>query len=217
MRINAKQWLEKLKPVKFEEFSVELDSSVFTFSGYQEKLKEARTKTELDEAVLTGIIDDKYVVAIFEPNFMMGTMSFGVGKKIINAIDISVKKNIPFVMISASGGARLQEGIFAVIQMSTIQFAYNSLKEAGLKSINVLADPTMGGVSASFAFFADKVVAIKGAQIGFTGKEVIKNNLLEEIPDNFQMPEKLLDEGLISEILIPEEVSKMINRELGLQ
>ncbi|MDR0899739.1 MAG: acetyl-CoA carboxylase carboxyl transferase subunit beta [Lactobacillaceae bacterium] len=218
MRISSQQWLEYLKLSDFESFTTNFKSDFFEFPDYKQKLDDARKKTGLDEAVLTGIASLEgleFVLAIFEPEFLMGTMSYGVGKKMVNAINLAIEKKLPFVAVTASGGARLQEGIFAVIQMVTIQDAYQKLREANLPSINILADPTMGGVSASFAFEANITAAVVGAQIGFTGKEVIRKQFHQEIPENFQEPDRLKEEGIIEAILKPEAVSTFLKEKFN--
>jgi acetyl-CoA carboxylase carboxyl transferase subunit beta len=220
MRISSSQWLNQYLQVKdFNPFFVDIDFSRFTyFDDYLQKVSDAQEKTGLQEAVLTGegmLHNHKIVLAIFEPNFIMGTMSSGVGKLIVNALNEATKRKLPFLMITASGGARLQEGVYAVLQMANIQFAYDDHKNAGLKSINILADPTMGGVSASFAFLADEVAAIENSQIGFTGISVIKENFKSEIPEDFQKPEALLKNGSISTILKPDEVRNFIEEKLN--
>lgn len=217
MRINYKQWLEFLNLNSLKEFTTELDFSKFNFPDYQDKITENQKKNDLDEAVFTGIglLDEqKIVVVIFEPNFLMGTLSYNVGKKIMHAIDIALKENVPLITITASGGARMQEGIFALMQMPVIQFGFNQLKEKEIQTINILSDPTMGGVSASFAFMADDVVAIKDAQIGFTGKMVIQQNFKDELPEDFQTAQKLYETKQIKNVIEASEIKTYLLRVL---
>ena len=141
------------------------------------------------------------MVAAFEFKFMGGSMGSVVGEKFVRAVDQAIETQTPFICFSASGGARMQEALFSLMQMAKTSAALGRLREAGLPFISVLTDPTMGGVSASFAMLGDLNVAEPKALIGFAGPRVIEQTVREKLPEGFQRSEFLLEHGAIDRII----------------
>jgi acetyl-CoA carboxylase carboxyl transferase subunit beta len=171
---------------------------------YSDRLVEAKKKTDEDDAliVLQGSIHALPVVAAsFEFNFMGGSMGSVVGERFVRGVQVALEQQCPFICFSASGGARMQEGLLSLMQMAKTSAALTQLSEAKLPFISVLTDPTMGGVSASFAFLGDVVIAEPGALIGFAGARVIQQTVRETLPDGFQRAEFLLEHGAIDMIV----------------
>lgn len=171
------------------------------FEGYDEKLEKARRSTGMEEAVICGtgkIENQPLVLAVMDSHFMMGSMSMVVGEKITCAVELSQKKQIPLLIVCTSGGARMQEGINALVQMAKTASQIQQSKEL---VITCLTDPTTGGVSASFAFLGDIILAEPKALIGFAGKRVIEQTIGEKLPDDFQSAEQLLSCGMIDAIV----------------
>jgi acetyl-CoA carboxylase carboxyl transferase subunit beta len=171
---------------------------------YSDRLVEAKKKTDEDDAliVLQGSIHALPVVAAsFEFNFMGGSMGSVVGERFVRGVQVALEQQCPFICFSASGGARMQEGLLSLMQMAKTSAALTQLSEAKLPFISVLTDPTMGGVSASFAFLGDVVIAEPGALIGFAGARVIQQTVRETLPEGFQRAEFLLEHGAIDMIV----------------
>lgn len=179
------------------------------FPDYKKKQLGQRESSGIDEAVITGtarIKESRVVIAVMDTNFMMGSMGSSVGEKITKAIELAIKKSIPLVIFSASGGARMQEGMFSLMQMAKTSQAIARLNERGLLYISVMTDPTTGGVSASFASLGDIIIAEKGALIGFAGPRVIKQVTGTDLPEGFQRAEFLLEHGMVDMVLPREEM-----------
>ncbi|WP_457567749.1 acetyl-CoA carboxylase, carboxyltransferase subunit beta [Desulfurobacterium sp.] len=174
---------------------------------YVERLVSAQRKTGLKDAVVNakGRIGglDAYVTC-FDFKFMGGSMGSVVGEKITRNIERAAEEGIPFVCISSSGGARMQEGVISLMQMAKTSAALARLEERGVPYISVLTHPTMGGVSASFAFLGDVIIAEPGALIGFAGPRVIEQTIKQKLPRGFQKAEFLLEHGLI-DMVVPRE------------
>jgi acetyl-CoA carboxylase carboxyl transferase subunit beta len=171
---------------------------------YPDRLKKYERESGLPEAVVcgTGKIHDVDVsVAVMDFRFCGGAMGAAAGEKITRAIETALKKKIPCIIFSASGGARMQEGIFSLMQMAKTSAALGRLAEARLPFISVLTHPTMGGVTASFATLGDVILAEPGALIGFAGARVIKETTKQTLPPGFQSAEFLLQHGLIDQIV----------------
>ncbi len=205
-RITARARLQLLVDENsFEEWDAEmrpLDPMVFP--GYEEKLLEAQEKSGMMEGVLTGraVIEGVPVVLAFnETNFMMGSMGSVVGEKIVRAIERAIDLRLPVVIFSASGGARMQEGILSLYQMAKTSAALGRLAEKHLLYISVLTDPTFGGVTASYASLGDILIAEPNALIGFTGPRVIKQTMRQELPAGAQTAEFNQEHGLIDLIV----------------
>ena len=171
---------------------------------YPERLEEARTSTEEEDAlvVMQGSIKTLPVVAAaFEFRFLGGSMGSVVGERFVRGVQVCLEQRMPFICFSASGGARMQEGLLSLLQMSKTCAALSMLAKERLPFISVLTDPTMGGVSASFAFVGDVVIAEPGALIGFAGPRVIEQTVRETLPEGFQRAEFLLEHGAIDMIV----------------
>ena len=170
------------------------------FVSYKEKLKVAYKKSKSKSAVKIGIAKiGKYpvVITVLDQTFMMGSMGAAVGEKVTRAIEIALKEKIPLIIISASGGARMQEGVISLMQMAKTSAALKRLDNEGLLFISILTHPTTGGVSASFAFLGDIIIAEPNALIGFAGPRVIQQTIGEKLPKGFQRSEFLLLHGMI--------------------
>ena len=154
------------------------------------------------------------VVACFEFEFMGGSMGSVVGERFVRGVRVAFENRLPFVCISASGGARMQEGVNSLFQMAKTTAVLQELSKTQLPFVSVLTDPTMGGVSASFAFVADLVVAEPGALIGFAGPRVIEQTVREKLPEGFQRAEFLLEKGAIDMIVdrrqLRDELARLI-------
>jgi len=179
------------------------------FPGYAEKYNQAVLNTELNEAVVTGFAKLKgndIMIGVMDSRFMMGSMGVIVGYKISSLFEVALRKKMPVIIFSASGGARMQEGLFALMQMARTASAVQEFNEAGGYYISVLTNPTTGGVSASFAFLGDTIIAEPKALIGFAGQRVIRQTIREELPDGFQTAEYLLEHGFIDTIVCREDL-----------
>ena len=146
------------------------------------------------------------VVAAFEFDFMGGSMGSVLGERFVRGVQAAVESNLPFLCVAASGGARMQEGLFSLMQMAKTSAALTRLSEARLPFVSILTDPTMGGVSASFAFIGDVVIAEPGALIGFAGPRVIEQTVRQVLPEGFQRAEFLLEKGAIDMIVDRREM-----------
>ncbi len=176
---------------------------------YVDRLVASKKSTNEDDAlvVLQGSIHAVPVVAAaFEFSFMGGSMGSVVGERFVRGVQVALEQQCPFICFAASGGARMQEGLLSLMQMAKTSAALTQLSEAKLPFISVLTDPTMGGVSASFAFLGDVVIAEPGALIGFAGARVIQQTVRETLPDGFQRAEFLLEHGAIDMIVDRREM-----------
>lgn len=182
---------------------------------YIDRLSQAQENTNEDDSlvVMHGAIKSvPMVVAVFEFGFMGGSMGSVVGERFIRGVDVCIEKHIPFICFTASGGARMQEGLFSLMQMAKTTAALTRLSREKLPFISVLTDPTMGGVSASFAFIGDVVIAEPGALIGFAGPRVIEQTVRQTLPEGFQRAEFLLEHGAIDMIVDRRQMrDKLIN------
>lgn len=178
---------------------------------YNERLKEAQERTQLQDAILTGtgLLDSIPVaMGVMDFNFMGGSMGSVVGEKITRLIELATRKGYVLILICASGGARMQEGILSLMQMAKISAALQIHQScANLLYLSILTSPTTGGVTASFAMLGDLIFAEPNALIGFAGRRVIEQTLQEELPENFQTAEYLLDHGLC-DLIIPRSFLK---------
>jgi acetyl-CoA carboxylase carboxyl transferase subunit beta len=171
---------------------------------YADRLVQAKNSVDEDDSLVVmqgAILSIPVVVAVFEFGFMGGSMGSVVGERFVRGINASIKLQTPFICFTASGGARMQEGLFSLMQMAKTSAALTRLSREKLPFISVLTDPTMGGVSASFAFIGDIVVAEPGALIGFAGPRVIEQTVRQKLPDGFQRAEFLLEHGAIDMII----------------
>jgi acetyl-CoA carboxylase carboxyl transferase subunit beta len=214
LRIRARERLDALLDAEGRyEIGVEVlpvDALKFKDSRkYTERLQEAMQDTgETDALVVMGgsIRALPVVVACFEFEFMGGSMGSVVGERFVRGVQTAIEQKVPFVCITATGGARMQEGLLSLMQMAKTTAMIARLAEAKLPFISVLADPTMGGVSASFAFMGDVVIAEPKALIGFAGPRVIEQTVREKLPEGFQRAEFLLQKGAIDMIVDRREL-----------
>lgn len=189
------------------------------FPDYLEKIASVQEKTGLHEAVLTGeatINQQPVAIGIMDSNFIMGSMGTVVGEKITRLFERALAKNLPVVLFTASGGARMQEGIFSLMQMAKISAAVKRHSEAGLFYLTVLTDPTTGGVTASFAMEGDVILAEPQALIGFAGRRVIEQTIRQELPEDFQKAEFLLEHGFVDQIVPRTQLRERISQLLKL-
>jgi acetyl-CoA carboxylase carboxyl transferase subunit beta len=213
-RLKARDRLELLLDAegRFEVGSEVLPLDVLKFKDskrYPERLAAAHEETGESDAlvVVQGAIKTlPVVVACFEFDFMGGSMGSVVGERFVRGVDVAVESQSPFICITASGGARMQEGLLSLMQMSKTTAAATRLARHKLPFITVLTDPTMGGVSASFAFVGDVVMAEPGALIGFAGPRVIEQTVRETLPEGFQRAEFLLEKGALDMIVDRREM-----------
>lgn len=183
--------------------------------AYPDRLREAQQTTGLKDAVQTAFGDlegRKVVIACMDFKFIGGSMGTVVGEKIGRAIDYALKQKIPFIMISKSGGARMMEGAFSLMQMAKTSAKLSLLDKAGLPYISVLTDPTTGGVTASFAMLGDVNIAEPNALIGFAGPRVVKETIKAELPPGFQRSEFLLEKGFLDRIVKRSELKSSIGK-----
>lgn len=200
----------------FEEMDAHLMSgNPLEFEGYMGKLEKYREKTQQNEAVITGIgsINGQNVVlAVMDSGFMMGSMGSVVGEKVTRAIERATSEQLPLIIFSASGGARMQEGIFSLMQMAKTSAALAKHDAKGLLYISVLTDPTTGGVTASFATLGDIILAEPGALIGFAGPRVIEQTIRQKLPEGFQRAEFLFEKGQIDAIVKREAMRDTLSQ-----
>lgn len=189
------------------------------FPGYEEKLLAQRVKTEMLEAVVTaeGEIDGmRCVVCVLDSAFFMGSMGVGVGEKVTLAIEHARDQRLPLIIFSASGGARMQEGIFSLMQMAKTSAAIADFRAKGGLYISVLTHPTTGGVAASFASLGDIMLAEPGALIGFAGPRVIEQTIGQRLPEGFQRSEFQQEHGFVDAIVAPDRMKKTLSQLLRL-
>ncbi|MCI5997187.1 MAG: acetyl-CoA carboxylase, carboxyltransferase subunit beta [Peptoniphilaceae bacterium] len=217
LRIGAKQRIKILCDINsFDEFDAEIRSeNEESFYQYDEKLEKAMFNSKLNEAVVCGVGEISgilTVVCVMDSNFMMGSMGKVVGEKITRSIEYATHKKLPLVIVTASGGARMQEGIISLMQMAKTSAALKKHSEKGLLYVSVLTDPTMGGVSASFAMLADIIIAEPNSLIGFAGRRVIEKTINENLPDEFQKSEFLLKKGFVDTIIKRSKLKDTIHK-----
>ncbi len=182
---------------------------------YVDRLKEAKAKTNMEDAILAGFgtLDGiRVVAAVQDFNFLGGSLGMAAGEAIITAMLKAVELQAPFIMFAASGGARMQEGILSLMQMPRTTVAVQRLREAGLPYIVVLTHPTTGGVTASYAMLGDIHIAEPGALIGFAGPRVIEQTIREKLPDGFQRSEYLLDHGMIDLVVHRHDLRDVLSK-----
>ncbi|NLB53446.1 MAG: acetyl-CoA carboxylase, carboxyltransferase subunit beta [Syntrophomonadaceae bacterium] len=186
-------------PQSFEELDKDLVSiNILDFPGYDEKLKAAAKNSGLKEAIICGkamIGGYQTILAVMDSSFMMGSMGSVVGEKVCRAAEKAMELRIPLIIITASGGARMQEGMISLMQMAKTSAVLKKFHQSGLLYISILTNPTTGGVSASFASLADIIIAEPGALVGFTGPRVIAQTMGQKLPAGFQCSEFLLEHG----------------------
>jgi len=202
---------EKMEPVDALDFR--------DLKRYKDRLKASQKETGLRDAMITGVGEiggQKASAAVFEFSFMGGSMGSVVGEKITRAIERAMDLRCGMIIFSSSGGARMQESILSLMQMAKTSAALARLREAGLPYISVLTDPTMGGVSASFAMLGDVIIAEPRALIGFAGPRVIAETIRQKLPEGFQRAEYLLEHGMIDMIVERKLMKDTLSRLLSM-
>jgi acetyl-CoA carboxylase carboxyl transferase subunit beta len=212
MLLDESQWeesdtnLSSTDPLKF------IDTK-----AYKDRLVKAQKDTELQDAVVNaeGTLDGKSViVSSMEYRFIGGSMGAVVGEAITRAIERAIEKRKPLIIVSASGGARMMEGVASLMQMAKISAALAKLDDVGLPYISVLTDPTTGGVTASYAMLGDLNIAEPGALIGFAGPRVIEQTIRQKLPEGFQRSEFLLEHGMIDAVVQRKDMKSYLSRAL---
>ena len=206
---------------QFEQFDARLRSSdpleFVDSKPYSERLEASRQATKLSDALISasGSLDGRPIqICAMEPRFIGGSMGAVVGEKITRAIERAIELRQPLVIVSASGGARMQEGAISLMQMAKISAALMRLDEARLPFISVLTDPTTGGVTASYAMLGDLNIAEPGALIGFAGPRVIEQTIRQKLPEGFQRAEFLLKTGMLDAVVKRNELKQYIAKSL---
>jgi acetyl-CoA carboxylase carboxyl transferase subunit beta len=209
-----------LDPGSFQELEEKLSpADPLAFPGYPAKLAELEQSTGLKDAAVSalGKIDGRRAVfAVLDSRFLMGSMGTAVGEKVTRAAEYAARKKLPLIIFSASGGARMQEGIFSLMQMAKTAAAVQRFQSGGGLYISCLTHPTTGGVTASFASLGDIMLAEPGALIGFAGPRVIEQTIKEQLPEGFQRSEYLLDHGFLDRIVPRSEWRTVLSQLLAL-
>lgn len=237
LRENPTEMLEPaIKPVKeydvwdrlngiadegtFEEFKFSFpETNPLEFEGYVEKKEALRTEINLHDAIISGTcqIDGyKTVIAIMNKKFMMASMGMELGEIVCRSAEYAMKNKLPLIIFTASGGARMQEGILSLMQMAKTSAVIQKFKEVGGLYITVLTHPTTGGVSASFATLGDITLAEPGALIGFAGPRVIEQTIGQKLPEGFQRAEFLEEHGFVDQIVKREDMKNTLGKLLKL-
>ncbi len=223
-RISAKDRIEiTVDEGSFKEFDKKLTTkdplNFRDLKPYKNRLSDAVSKTGIKEAVVNGVctIDgEKCVLSVMDFFFLGGSMGYATGEKLVRAAEKAMKIKSGLVIISSSGGARMQEGILSLMQMERVSAALYKLSEKGLPYISVLTDPTTGGVAASFAMLGDVILAEPKALIGFAGPRVIEQTIGQSLPEGFQRSEFLLEKGFIDIVVQRKELPRVVGKFLRL-
>ena len=204
----------------FREFDSKMKSlNPLDFPDYDEKQEEIRESTGLCDAVITGTATIKgspVVLGIMDSRYMMGSMGSGVGEKVTRALEYATENGLPVVMFTASGGARMQEGIVSLMQMAKTSGAVKLHSEAGGLYISVMTDPTTGGVTASFASIGDIIIAEPKVLIGFAGRRVIEGTIKQRLPEDFQLAEFMHEKGFVDMIVERRKMRSVLSHLLKL-
>ena len=220
-RIGANRYLEILTdPGSFVELFREVRSvDALNFEGYAERIERAEKKIGTQDAVVTGsaVLSGLPVhIAVMEFAFMGGSMGSVVGEKIARLVDRCIKRRTPLIIVSASGGARMQEGVLSLMQMAKTSAVIAQFKEEAIPYVSILTDPTTGGVSASYAMQGDINIAEPCALISFAGPRVIKQTIGQDMPDGFQTSEFLVEHGMVDRVVTRSELKDTVARVLHL-
>lgn len=220
-RVHARTRIEMIvEEGSFEEWDTDLvTKNPLEYPGYESKLKNLQNSTKLDEAVISGcgmIGNSKAVIAVMDGRFLMASMGQVVGEKITRAIERATKERLPVIIFACSGGARMQEGITSLMQMTKTSAALKRHSDAGQLYISVLTDPTTGGVTASFAMLGDIILAEPKALIGFAGPRVIEQTIGQKLPAGFQRAEFLMEHGFIDAIVARNDMKQTLETILSM-
>lgn len=203
----------------FQELFTDLPTNnVLEFKGYDKKIADLKERTGLHEGIVTGlgaIEGHKLAIGVMDSQFLMGSMGAVVGEKVTLLVERATELSLPVVIFTASGGARMQEGIISLMQMAKTSAALKRHSDAGGLYVTVLTDPTTGGVTASFAMLGDIILAEPGALIGFAGPRVIRDTIRQELPDGFQKAEFLLEHGFVDRIVERDQMKETLSQILG--
>ena len=223
VRIGSREYFEILFDDNFKEINAKLTSKdplkFVDNKKYSDRLKEAKNRTNLKDAVRTAVgksMGEKIVIACMDFTFIGGSMGSVVGEKIARAIDYSLKKKIPLIIISKSGGARMMEAALSLMQLAKTSAKLAQLSKAKIPYISLCTDPTTGGTTASFAMLGDINISEPGALIGFAGPRVVKDTTGKDLPEGFQKAEFVLDHGFLDFISHRRDLKKKINLYLDL-
>ncbi|MGE5704614.1 MAG: acetyl-CoA carboxylase, carboxyltransferase subunit beta [Clostridia bacterium] len=199
-----------------EEFDADmLTTNPLGFPGYLEKLEKDKETSNLNEAIVTGegvLLGNRVVIGVMDSRFRMGSMGSVVGEKITRAIEQAIERRLPLILFSASGGARMQEGVLSLMQMAKTSAALARLADERLLFISVMTNPTTGGVSASFASLGDYNLAEPGALIGFAGRRIIEQTIRQELPKDFQTAEFLLKHGQLDMVVHRKDMRETLGK-----
>lgn len=199
----------------FREFDADMISkNPIDFPDYEQKLQNLQKNTGLKDAIITGVAQIRkipVVIGAMDSHFMMASMGSVVGEKITRAFEYAAENSMPVIMFTASGGARMQEGIVSLMQMAKTSGAVAQLSEAGQLYISVMTDPTTGGVTASFASLGDIIIAEPKALIGFAGRRVIEGTIKQRLPDDFQLAEFMLEHGFVDMITERKQMRSVLS------
>ncbi|MGP4071269.1 acetyl-CoA carboxylase, carboxyltransferase subunit beta [Piscibacillus sp. B03] len=213
-QLSSKDRIEHLMGSSFVEWDEDmLSENPLEFPGYLEKLDKDREKTGINEAVVTGkgfINGNETAIAVMDARFRMGSMGSVVGEKISRAVERAREEKIPFVIFTASGGARMQEGVLSLMQMSKTSVALERFARSGGLFISYFTNPTTGGVSASFASLGDYNFSEPGALIGFAGRRIIEQTIREKLPDDFQTAEFLFKHGQLDKVIHRQDMKSVL-------
>lgn len=217
MRLSARERIALLTDdSSFKEFDADMTSeNILAFPDYDLKLKSAQLKSGEKESVVTGLCEiggNKTVFGVMDSAFMMASMGTVTGEKITRAFEYATEYRLPVVICTASGGARMQEGILSLMQMAKTSGAVKRHSDAGLLYITVLTDPTTGGVTASFAMEGDIILSEPNALIGFAGPRVIEQTIRQKLPKDFQTAEFVEEKGFIDAVVPRKELKSAISR-----
>jgi acetyl-CoA carboxylase carboxyl transferase subunit beta len=219
-RISAR---ERLKLIVDEGSFVEINADVTSGDplgfkdtvSYRERIKEYQKRSGLKEAVITGealIYGQAVLLAVMDFSFHGGSMGSAAGEKIVRAAEAAIENKVPLITIASSGGARMQEGIFSLMQMAKTSAAIGRLKESGIPFLSILSDPTFGGVTASFAMLGDIIIAEPKSLIGFAGQRVIEQTIKQQLPENFQRAEFFLEHGMIDMVIDRKDLRETLRK-----
>ncbi|MBC8610630.1 acetyl-CoA carboxylase, carboxyltransferase subunit beta [Massiliimalia timonensis] len=216
-RLSARERLNiTIDKGSFVEYDADMVSAnPISFENYEKKIEALQKKTGLKDAVITGectIKTKPCVIAVMDSRFMMASMGSVVGEKISRAFERAAEKGLPVVIFTASGGARMQEGIVSLMQMAKTSAAVARHSDAGLLYITVLTDPTTGGVTASFASIGDIILAEPKVLVGFAGRRVIEGTIKQRLPDDFQSAEFLLQHGFVDMIVERQNMRRTLSK-----
>ena len=224
VRIGSREYFEIIfDDSKFKELNADVESiDILKFKdskSYKDRLKEAKAKTKLVDSIRNahGIVNGvEMVISCMDFDFIGGSLGSVMGEKIRRAIDFCIEKKLPYMIICQSGGARMQEAAYSLMQMAKVQAKLAQLSNAGLPYIAYLTNPTFGGITASFAMTADIIMAEPGALIGFAGPRVIRETIGRDLPEGFQTSEFLQEKGFVDFIVKRKEIRETISKTVKL-